>query len=428
MSIKRLIGAAVLVLLGALIWLLWPVYGLVSNQNEVWRLPTGWTSLPPAAPGYSHVLDEEYGRAAAEVVALLESRRAALGLPSYSAAVAVRGEVVWTGGTGWASVEGERPVTDATTYRIGSTSKAVTATLLARMVANGTVDLDTPIRAYADLPNAAWEAMTLRQLASHTAGLPGYEDNTDWVGAYKSMTLRDRMATLEDALGLIDQSSVLFPPGEDFSYSSYDTLLIGYVLAEAAGRPYVDLMQQELTSVLELSSLMPDTAEDDRRATFYQARREGSSGIGDEPKIEKLKPWRPVDLSQKLPGGGWVTTPSDLVRIGSAWLDTDYLPEDVRDEFFTPVRIASGEVNPQNYALGWRRRVWDVPGVGEVLNLNHGGVSKGAQAWLMVLPEHDVVIAFTTNARTAQFASFSQVLDGIQSAFLPVAIRTAPGR
>lgn len=425
MSVKRLLLGGLLAVLALVIWIGWPVYGFFSNQDEVWRLPFGWTELPAEAPQFSETIDPRFEAAGASALSALKARRATIGLPSYSAAVAVDGKIVWRGGTGWSDVGKKEAVSSGTQYRIGSTSKPVTATLLARLVATGTVDLDTPIENYASLPNPAWQAMTLRQLSSHTAGLPGYEENTDIIGAYKSLALADRMETMKEAIGLIDTSDVLFEPGTDFYYSSYDILLVAYVLSQVTGEPYRDLIERELINELGLTSLIADDVKSETKAVSYQAQRGEPTTLSNEPEIERVKPWRRVNLSQKLPGGGWVATPSDLVLIGNAWLNEEYLPKAVREDFFTPVRIASGEVNEQEYALGWRRRLWEVPGVGEVLNLNHGGVSKGSQAWLMVLPEYDMAIAFTTNARTREFGAFSSVLTDIQAAFLPVVLNSA---
>lgn len=419
---KLKLGVVTTLILAAA-WFAWPLYGFASNQFEAWRLPFGWHEVPDAVPTYSEVSDDDYAAAAEAALEALEARRRAVGLPSLSAAIAVDGRVVWAGGTGLGDVSDASAATADTAYRIGSTSKAVTATLLARLVADGTVGLDEPISAYAaELPRTEWGDVTLRQLASHTAGLPGYEENTDRAGYYRSLSLRGRLTDPCQATSLFDASDLIGAPGETFTYTSFGTVLLACVLQEAVGRPYVDLVRDEVASPLRLSSLVPDhgaAATGTDRAVSYQARRRGASGVRDEPQITKVAPWRRVNLSQKLPGGGWTATPSDLAQLGTAWLDDDYLSPVLRDEFFTPVALADGSANPQDYALGWRRKAWLIVGVGAVLHLNHGGVSKGSQAWLMVLPEHDVALAVATNARTEDFFAFADVYVELLEAFLP---------
>lgn len=406
-------------------WFAWPLYGFASNQFEAWRLPFGWHEIPAAVPTYSEVFDDDYAAAAEEALRALEARGQAVGLPSLSAAIAVDGRLVWAGGTGLRHVSDASAATADTAYRIGSTSKAVTATLLARLVADGTVGLDEPINAYVpELPRPDWGDVTLRQLASHTAGLPGYEENTDRIGYYRSLSLRGRLEDPCEATSLFDGSDLIGAPGETFTYTSFGTVLLACVLQEAAGRPYAALVRDEVASPLRLSSLVPDhatAASGTDRAVSYQARRRGASGVRDEPQITKVAPWRHVNLSQKLPGGGWTATPSDLALLGTAWLDDDYVSRTLREEFFTPVALADGSANPQDYALGWRRKAWPIEGIGDVVHLNHGGVSKGAQAWLMVLPEHDVALAIATNARTEDFFAFADIYVELLEAFLPQA-------
>ncbi|MEM6531601.1 MAG: serine hydrolase domain-containing protein [Myxococcota bacterium] len=58
----------------------------------------------------------------------------------FSAAVSIKGRVVWAGAVGFADIASARPVTPDTRFRIDSTSKALTATALARLVQRGQVD------------------------------------------------------------------------------------------------------------------------------------------------------------------------------------------------------------------------------------------------------------------------------------------------
>ena len=119
-----------------------------------------------------------YDAAGKEALKILEVRREEISAPSLSAAIVVDGALVWAGAVGWRDVKEQKPVTTQTAYRIGSTSKAVGITGLARLVKETTVELDTPISTYSnDLPNKAWGDFTLRQIASHTAGLAAYEEN-----------------------------------------------------------------------------------------------------------------------------------------------------------------------------------------------------------------------------------------------------------
>ena len=99
------------------------------------------------------------------------------------------------------------------------------------------------------------------------------------------------------------------------------------------------------------------------------------------------------------------------MRIAGAWLDEDFLPRAVVEEFWTPVRLNDGTVNEQNYAIGWRNDQSTTrlgPAVAVRL-LHHGGVSRGAMSWLALYPDLGIAVAVNINAETPDFADFASV-------------------
>ncbi len=412
MTLRRLFAAALALLLAVFIWLAWPVYGFYAHRGEV-PLPFGWIDAPEEpAPLTLKAPDAIYNGASARVMALLRDHRAKIGAPAISAAVGRKGEVIWAGTVGWADLKAQTRATPDTIFRVGSTSKAITATALARLVQKGIIDLDTPISRYwPGLPNPAWAQITPRQLASHMAGLPHYKENTDYAGLYQTLSLSTRFADVRDAVEIFDESELLFPPGTDFHYSTLGTVLLGAVMSEAAGKPYRTIVQEEVLAPATMTATLPApraAGTPEALARFY-LQRDG-----------RYREWRPVDLSHRLPGGGYASTPSDLVRMGLRQLDDSYLSPEIRKAFWTPQKLSSGETNEQDYAVGWRWREWDVDGVGVARNANHGGVSRGSQAWLIVLPDYEMAIAFTINTNTDEFSDFGQIWDDIFRAFVRV--------
>jgi CubicO group peptidase (beta-lactamase class C family) len=407
-SFTKLAFTALIVLI---IWLGWPIYGFVSNQFETARLPFGWVELHDNAPDKQELYDDAFLAAGNTSLLLLIDRRSKIHAPSLSAAIAIDGKLVWAAAVGWQDVKADIAATPTTVYRIGSTSKAVTATGLARLVTSGNFDLDVPISTYSpDLPNVLWADLTARQLASHTAGLPGYEENTDWVGFYKSLALTSHFNNPKDSLSMFDGAELVYRPGSDFLYSSYGTILLSAVMQDASGLPYLDLMNETVFAPLGLHTIEPDTQRNnlEHRAVSYQT------------KGRQVKPWRSVDLSHKLAAGGFVASPSDLARLGAAWLDDDFITPDVRDDFWEPVRLTNGNVNIQDYAVGWRRKSRTINTVGSITHLNHGGISKGSQFWFMIVPEYGISVAISTNRRTDAFFDFADIYENLLEEFIPI--------
>ena len=394
----KIVSIIVAILIAGFIWLAWPLYSFFAHQGEAPFPPWGWMEITEPAPSNQTLSDTSFATAGANTLNAMIAHRETIGAPAMTAAVAVKGNVVWQGAVGWADIADQTPATVETQLRVGSTSKAITASALARLVDKGVIDLDAPISAYmAELPNDGWANITPRMLASHMSGVPHYGDNQDGVGRYKTGALVDHYADVRDALEIFDDSPLLFEPGADFEYSSLGTVLLGAVMSEAAGKSYRDLIADEVLAHAGATSTIvaPMRAKDNKTLATFYFHEDG-----------RYREWRPIDLSHRLPGGGWASTSTDLVKIGSLWLDDGYVTEETRAAFWTPQRLTNGEVNEQDYAIGWRWREWDIDGLGVARNANHGGVSRGAQSWLLVLPDYDMAVAFNINSKTDQFRDF----------------------
>ena len=411
----KYIGVLALVFLIIAAWYLWPVYGFLAHRGAAPMLPFGWVQIEGDVPTNSFAHDDRFSSAGDEALEAMARHRASINAPAMSAAVAVDGEIVWQGAVGFADIAARRAASADMIVRVGSTSKAITATALARMVQQGIIDLDEPIGTYlGDLPNDTWSTITPRMLASHMAGIPHYGDNDDYDGLLASMRLTVSYDDMRKALDQIDESTLRFDPGTDFDYSSLGTVLLGAVMSEAADKPYRDIIREEVLNPASATSTI--VAPKRMRGDIY--------GV---PYFEKdgwHRPWRPVDLSHRLPGGGWASTSTDLARIGSLWLDDDFISPETRGVFWQPQRLANGEVNEQDYAIGWRWREWQIDGIGLARNANHGGVTRGGQSWLLVYSDYNMVIAFNMNGRTEDFQPFGAYHDLIFTPFARVLAET----
>lgn len=216
------------------------------------------------------------------------------------------------------------------------------------------------------------------------------------------MRLQESHGDVADGLEYFDDTDLLHEPGTDFHYSSFDTTLLAVVLQQAGGAPFQKLMQKQVLEPLELDTPTPDAPHPDR-AVFYHVQ-EG-----------RAQQWRGVDLSMKIAGGGFMATPSDLVRLGAAWLDDAFISSETRRQFWTPQTLADGTVNEQNYALNWRvsEATDDIP----FTYMHHGGVSKGSMAWLAVIPEKRMAVALAINTNVWPFGRWAGIFTALVQIF-----------
>jgi CubicO group peptidase (beta-lactamase class C family) len=297
-------------------------------------------------------------------------------VPGMSAAVGVDEEVVWTSAIGFADLEHRVPVHEETLFRIGSVSKPLTAAALALLVQEGMVDLDVPVQTYLpDYPERRWP-ITTREVAGHIAGIRHYRDD-EFLSA-------KRYETVDAGLEIFKNDTLLFEPGERFSYSSYGWNLVSAVIEAAAGEPFLDVMQGEVFDRLGLEHTTADWTDQiiPNRTAFYERRRDGH--VYNAPH---------VDNSYKWAGGGFLSTPSDLVRFAMAHRDSSFLAAGTLKELWTPLVLDSGDTTA--YALGWSIGR-DSRGRSIV---SHGGGSIGGTTFLLYYPDENVAAALVSNAR-----------------------------
>jgi len=408
-----------IILVSVLSVLIWPVYESMAHKNKVSFPPFyQFNEIPKINPTDQILHQEKYQEAANRALTLITKNKEAINAPAISAAVSINGKLVWAGSSGWSDIENEIPVTTKTQFRIGSTAKALTGTALARMFDRNVIDLDSNISLYMDnLPNDAWQKITSRQLASHMAGLPHYKENTDYLGLYKTLTLSTRYEEVEQSLSVFDSSELLFKPGSQFSYSTLGTVLLSAVMENAAKTPYLEIMNKQVFEPLEMKATMAEfQAENSINLAKFYWNNKGRSN--------QVRQWRNVDLSHRLAGGGFISTSSDLVKMGNAFLDDEFISAKTRKIFWTPQTLPDGSETPNGYALGWRvlTKEFDKE-IGKITFANHGGVSRGAQSWLMVLSEHNIAVAVNINSNTKVFWDFGKVAMDVLKPFLLAKIK-----
>ncbi|MEQ8936843.1 MAG: serine hydrolase domain-containing protein, partial [Amphiplicatus sp.] len=117
-----------------------------------------------------------------------------------------------------------------------------------------------------------------------------------------------------------------------------------------------------------------------------------------EVEKERYKPAFRVDNSNKLPSGGLVSTPTDMLALGGQMIAPTLFGAATRDLLMTPQKLADGSDNPQGYALGWRYNPEAEYSDGmKTARLSHHGTAQGSTSYFAVLPEKGVVISVMMN-------------------------------
>src|SRR5688572_24230264 len=233
---------------------------------------------------------------------ILSEAKVEINTPAISIAIGIDNQIVWSQAIGYKDVEKLEPADINTKFRVGSTSKAVTSVALGKLVQNKLIDLDGTIQNYVPFFDASKPPITIRQLASHSSGIRNYKN-----AEFNSNT---EYASIEESMRVFMYDSLLFEPGSKFSYATYNYTVLSAAIEQVTGISYLEYMQKEIFTPLGMSNTFGDykTRHIENRAQFYDYNAQ-------EKKIVKAQE---VNNSNKWAGGGLVSTPSDLVKLGNA--------------------------------------------------------------------------------------------------------------
>ena len=313
----------------------------------------------------------KFARPISRAAPLVRRMQAAFAAPGLQVAVAVDGKLVWSRVCGYANVARRTPTKPTTLFRVGSVTKMFTATALARLVQDGKIELEAEVQKYVPSFPRKGSPLTIEHLASHQSGIRHY------VGSEALNTRHYR--SVSDSLAVFARDPLLFPPGSDFSYSSYGFNLLGAALEGASGVSYPGVLQRTVLGPLHDEHTHPDDKRLHGRATFYEVRENRTAG-----------PAPAVDLSDRYPSGGLVSTAADVAVLASKLGSQGFLTSSTQAQFFTEKHPSNGRST--GYGLGFE--VADSP-LGRFVR--HIGNVVGGTAFALAHLESRVAIGMTTN-------------------------------
>ena len=258
-------------------------------------------------------------------------------VPGASLLVLHDGQARVRRGYGMADLEAGTPAGPGTNYRLASVTKQFTAAAILLLAEDGALSLDDPVKRWLPSLPAAADAVTLRQLLSHTSGLVDYEDHVP-DGFEGQLHDIDVLRILEG------QDRTLFPPGSAYRYSNSGYALLALVAGEASGRDFARFLHERIFEPLG----MHDTVAHQDGVDTVARRAYGYSQVDGR--------WRRTDQSPTsavLGDGGIYSSIDDLARWDAALYDDRLLSAASRALMFAPA-TATGEADVPGYGFGWR--------------------------------------------------------------------------
>ncbi|MDX3533995.1 serine hydrolase [Streptomyces sp. MB09-01] len=305
---------------------------------------------------------------------------------------------VWADGVetfashGVTSLDNPLPVDRDTLFQVGSATKTFTAVALMRLVADGRVELDAPVRRYvpelvlADEKTA--DEITVLNLLNHTSGL-GWNiivdtgDGDDALAAFVA-----KMAELE----------IIGEPGARASYSQAAYNLLGRVLENVMGLTYEQAIASLLFEPLGLSNSFFGTADvmTRRFAVGHNSDEDGNLAVAKE--------WRLARGNN--PGGGLASSAADVLSWARFQLGdgrTEVGEQLLPTELLHRMREQTVELRGSNLGDGFGI-CWFLREVDGVRTIEHGGSANGQFCELLIVPERNFAVVAMANAGPAGIA------------------------
>jgi CubicO group peptidase (beta-lactamase class C family) len=305
----------------------------------------------------------------------IQAEMAANNIPGVLIGVASRGRLVHVKSYGLANVELGVPVSDSTVFEIGSISKQFVATAIMLLVEDGRIGLDDGIHEYLyDLPSE-WLGVTVRQLLTHTSGIPDYEE----IQTYEAYRFR---FTPEQIIRVAHSRPMDFEPGTGWYYSNTGYFLLSLIVERIEGRPLGQVLQSRVFEPLGMNQTRLADPEDiiPHRASGYWVDRMGVELMNRDA----------TQTSSTLGAGGIASSVHDMAKWDEALNGDGILSDESKSAMWTPVVLPNGDST--GYGFGWS--------VGEYRgypSVGHGGQVSGFVADFRRLPDQEVAIIVFAN-------------------------------
>ena len=308
------------------------------------------------------------------------------GVPGASVALVRGGEPVWSAAYGRADIAAGRDMAVDAVYRVESISKSVTAWGLMRLVEEGRIRLDDPAARYldeGDIPASPFqeEKVTLRQLLSHTAGLPLGTIGVRYSPGADMPSLRE---------GLAREALLVREPGVGFEYSNVGYHVLEAVVENVTGQDFGEYMKQEV--LIPLGML--------------------ESSFSWDPPLGRKTPLgydlqgRPVPLYvyPEKASGGLLATVEDIARFAGATAVAPASPArqavlsaEGQQAMYAPVARDLGVYDAVADGYGMGHFVEELPG--GTTAVWHGGQGTGWMSHFHAVPETGEAIVILANSQ-----------------------------
>ena len=318
-------------------------------------------------------------------------------IPGVGILVIKDGKIVREKGYGFANIEHQVPVGPKTVFQSGSVGKTFTAALIMLLAEDGKLSLDDKISKHLTGTPKQWDAVTIRHLLTHTAGLGDPYQKLDFRKDY----------TDQELIALEGTIPMLSAPGEKYSYSNMGYHLLGFIANQAGGKFYGEQLRERIFAPLGMSARVISEAD------IVPHRAAGYEWTDGQLKNQD---WVAPRLNTTADGSIYLTA-RDLALWDQALYTDKVLSARAREASWAPTKLLGGKTS--GYGYGWmvetdrgHRRIY------------HSGSWQGFKSQLDRYVDDRLTVVVLANSSYAKPAKISNL---IVAHYLP-ALAAAPAK
>ncbi len=169
-------------------------------------------------------------------------------IPGLCVGISHEGQLKYEMGFGYKNIETKEKVDEHTIFHIASVAKLFVGTAIMQLVERGLLDIDHPVVEYLPyfkVKDSRYKKITVKQMLSHTSGMPDVED-------YEWDHPQTDEAALERYVKSLEELTLLWEPGEKFSYSNIAYDILGHLIAKVSGVSFEEYIENNIFKPLNM--------------------------------------------------------------------------------------------------------------------------------------------------------------------------------
>jgi CubicO group peptidase (beta-lactamase class C family) len=311
--------------------------------------------------------------------------------PGLTIAVVHKGKIVYSKAFGVKNIDTGAKMSIRSLFHQASVTKPFVATAIMQLVEQGKVNLDDPVTKYLPyfkLADKRYKIITVRQMVTHTSGMPDVRDYEWDKPVYDDGALERYVRSLSD-------KKLIFAPGESMRYSNMAFEVLGDLIAKVSGKSFEDYVQENILTPLNMkdSTLLKKKANPQLMTTPH-ILKEGKTAVSPVYPYNRMH----------APSSTLISNVMDMSRWAMANLNHGHLEgkrilkESTYDIIWNKGSSASGQVGIS----------WFIGDHNGIKTISHGGGDTGYRSYILLLPEKSLGIVLAFNFDMAPVPDITQ--------------------